>query len=419
LLVTNVVSDTATLCFQLYGKDANVVPGYRIEVTEGFRRAFVGKDSNGAGPDSTDRVDSSGQILGQPTVGTRIQVVMNTIPASVSSIDWPASVARFIPSGDLNGAFSNLSLVSGSTTYVPSAAGEAPIGYAWATYEYFSTNQAGLSDTILETFQISPLLRISITNQSDTGNVKIAASLTGATTNALEVWTTCVASQPQTIYGQPRFITVYQSNTGKPGFARTPETNDYKSQTFGWYGSFGPCVCYLMYNYVTADVGITMPAGSFNWDTGISVSNTSDDLAVFGSLGAPRQTGLVTYYLYDSNYGYVGAPVSSPLPVGFGKSYITLATEILKAIATIPGYTAPTPAIFPYVSNGGFHGYMIVKANFQYCHGYAFVANKDFNVIAQGYVASVIPDPAVKGKRSASAAADVVTKLAAGESLNN
>jgi len=48
------------------------------------------------------------------------------------------------------------------------------------------------------------------------------------------------------------------------------------------------------------------------------------------------------------------------------------------------------------------------------------VADKNFATIAQGYLAPIIPDPNIKGPyRTASAAADVITKLLAGESLNN
>lgn len=415
MVVTSVVSDTAILCFQQFGKDGNAPLQNYIRIQEGFVRAFVAKDSNGTGLDLTDRLDSSGEFLGQSAyststssgwatraVGTRIQVVMNTIPASIASISWPSSVTS-------NYGFSWLQQVSGTTTYVAGTAGAAASGYAYTTYEYYTNNQAGSSDTSLEYFDVNPQLRISTTNQSDTGSVKIAASLTGAS----ETYGTC--GDITSLYLLPRFITVYQSYSGGP----TPETTDRLSQSFGVYGVFAPCVCYMLYPYITSDVGLTMPSGVYNWDTGISVSNTTDDFAVFGTRGAPRQTGLVTYYLYDSNYGYVGAPVQSPIQVSFGKSYITLASNILATVATIPGYAAPTTAFFPYVSNGGFHGYMIVKANFQYCHGYAFVADKNFQQIAQGYVAQVIPDPAVTGnKRHAAAAADI-SRLAAGEGLNN
>jgi len=418
LVVTNVVSDTLSLCLQPYGKDNNGTPSYYIEVTEGFVRAFVAKDSNAAGYDLTDRLDSNGAILGQAdystattgpwaarAVGTRIQVVMNTIPASIASISWPSTVQA------TSGGYSWLALY-GTPSFTAGTANATANGSAIAYYEYYTNNQAGSSDINLEKFRINPRLVLSASNQSDAGNVLIAATLTGAS----ETISTCSDPSSSSTNVQPRFITEYQSF--KNG-AATPVTTDPFSTTFGIYGAFSPCVCYMLYPYITADKGITMPAGSLNWDTGISVSNTSDDAAVFGTaLGAARQTGTVSFYLYDKDYGYVGAPVTTTGTVGYGKGYVTLATAILSQIATIPGYDVPSVSTFPYVTNGGFHGYMIVKTNFQYCHGYAFVADINFNTIAQGYVANIIPDPAVKGKRSASAAADI-TKMQAGESLNN
>ena len=68
-----------------------------------------------------------------------------------------------------------------------------------------------------------------------------------------------------------------------------------------------------------------------------------------------------------------------------------------------------------------FSGYVIAKADFQFCHGYAFIADASFYNIAQGYIAQVIPDPAIKnlsGRRAPVAAADA-TNIPAGESLNN
>jgi hypothetical protein len=420
LVVTNVVSDTASLCLQPFGKDQNLMPGYYIEITEGFVRAFVAKDSNTPGPDLTDRVDSGQQFLGQAdyttatntgwysrAIGTRIQVVLNSIPASVTAVTWPPVVPA------LGGGFSDLRIVSGTSAFQAGTVGGTANGWAYCTYEYFSQNQAGLSDTTLESFRVSPWLTLSMTNQADAGNVLVGASLTGA----FDTHSGCDLPAANTTRVQPRFIIEYHSY--KNG-AETPVTTDRLSTTFGIYGAFSPCTCYLLFPYITSDMGITPPEGGLNWDTGISVSNTSDDAAVFGTKGAAWQSGKVYFYLYDKNLGYVGAPVTTVTNVLYGRSYVTLASQILAQVADVPGYPTPAVTPFAYVSNGGFHGYMIVRTDFQYCHGYAFVSDIHFNTISQGYVANVIPDPAVKGgKRTASAAADVMFLIPAGESLNN
>jgi len=425
MIVTAVNSDTLTLCLQPYGKDNNNTPGYYITIQEGFARAFVAKDSNNANVDLTDRTDGNGFILGQPdyststaalwynrATGTRVQIVLNTIPASVASITWPGTVTG-------NGGFSSFSLISSSQSFVPGTANN-PTGWAWATYEYYTNNQAGQSDTAVESFNFNPLLVLSQTNQADVSSVKIGASLTGA----FETISTCANPSTSPVYLQPRFVTSYLSYSGG---SMTAPTIDKLSTTFGVYAVLTQCKCYLLYPYVMSTYGI---GTGLQWNTGISVANTSEDAAVFGTAGAPKQTGPVYFYFYDRNLGYVGT-TGALGNVSYGKSYITNLSQLLALLTTIPGITGtgvgqvPAPAVdafaaagATYVANSGFQGYMIVRADFQFCHGYAFVADKDFANIAQGYIANVIPDPMIRGKRNPSASADI-TKFPAGEGLNN
>jgi hypothetical protein len=405
LLVTAVASDTATLCLPSYGKLNNAVPAYGITIQEGFVRAFVAADSNIAGPDATDRTDSFGQLLGQASwattaytssqaVGTRIKFIVHHLPASVAQVDWPGSVS---------GSFSSLQTVSGTYTFIAGTTGGANNGWSTQIYQYYTNNQAGQSDTTLENFTVVPLLKLSTFNQSDVGTVYAGATLTGAN----ESWATdCSSNGVTSLYVQPRFSELWQSYNA--GYVTS---SDKFSTTFGKYGEFARCICYLLFPYVTVDKGVPPPPGTFNWDTGVSVSNTTDDVNWAGtSRGAPRQTGAITFYLYDNKQGYVGSSSDSVL-YGPGKGFAGLLSNIINPLlATFPG---------GYVTNGGFHGYMVAAANFQFCHGYAFISDSLFINISQGYVASVIPDPSVKSRRVATAAADVVTLLPAGESLNN
>jgi 2-polyprenyl-6-methoxyphenol hydroxylase-like FAD-dependent oxidoreductase len=89
--------------------------------------------------------------------------------------------------------------------------------------------------------------------------------------------------------------------------------------------------------------------------------------------------------------------------------------------------------IFIMINRGEYWqcGYVIAKAEFQFCHGFAFIADSAFGSIAHGYLANVIPDPAIKGefvtvgsapvrKRTAADAGDTNSPLTpAGEGLNN
>jgi hypothetical protein len=399
------------LCLPSYGAFSSAVPAYSIQIQEGFNRAFVAADSNIAGPDSTDRVDSKSELLGAPTRGTRMKVIINHLPASVKVADivWPATVYSD------QGTFSSLKTVSGTYTYKAGTAGVTNDGYSQQTYEFFTTNQAGQSDALLESFTIIAALPLDSFNQTDVGTSYAAATLTGApggSSSSPESWSTidCTLNQPQTSYAQPRFVELWQSFDKTLG---NITSTDRLSTTFGRYADFSRCVCYLLFPYVTVDKGVTPPPGTFNWDTGISVSNTTDDVAVFGTAnGAPRQIGTVTFFLYDNKQGYIGSSSDSVL-YGPGKGFAGLLSNIIAPLqATFPGTGG-------YVANGGFHGYTIAAANFQFCHGYAFISDQTFNQISQGYVASVIPDPAIKSRRVASAAADTVNRLPAGESLNN
>jgi len=456
MIVTNVNSANAALCLLDYGKgkgedhhdDVPVPPGniydtyqqpsffptntagnpYSIKITEGFVRAFVAKDSNGAGHDPSDRLDTGGMFLGQPDpftstprkpTGTLVQVVINNIPASVMTVDWPTTVYQ---NASPIATFSSFHRTTDAPVFT--AATGTSFGFASAIYEYFTANQTFSSDSTLESFVFSPMLRLSQANQADTHQPLIAASLYGAS----DVLSGLCAS-PNYMTGsnntvalfQPRFHLSYLSwNNGTLVGGPAGEITDPKSSLFGVYAVFAPCQCYLLFPYITSDLGIVQPAGSLNWDTGISVANTTDDVAVFGTVnGAPKQQGGIKYFFYDKNFGYALAPASTPGDVLPGRSYVTLASQLLSQIGTVPGYTAPASPVFPYVTNGGFHGYMIAQANFQYCHGYAFISDVNFNTISQGYLANVIPDPSVKSRRSPSAAADTRNPLPAGESLNN
>jgi hypothetical protein len=157
----------------------------------------------------------------------------------------------------------------------------------------------------------------------------------------------------------------------------------------------------MLFSYVAARSG---------FDTGFAVANTSSDAAVFDTLGAPEQTGPVTFYFYDQNSGYAGYYTTGS--VAFGQTYTGLLSDMLANA---------TPAI-----TGDFSGYIIAKAEFQYCHAVSYIADSNFAVSAQGYAALIIPDPAIKGLRhhynmgrTPSAAADVEEMVPAGESLNN
>jgi hypothetical protein len=437
LLVSTAV-DVAYLCYRNWGNPSgpDAFLAQKITITEGFTRAFVAKDSNGAGVDSTDRVDNGGpnslggpfpgnlaNFLGLPLNGTQVKVYLSGIPASIESVSWPSQAFNVIvpPSGPPAG-FSWFQFIAGSSSFTAGTPGDpTKPGSASATYEYVTNNQTGLSDSTTESFVFNPQLKLSATNQQDTGTVLAGVSLWPPATD--NVSSGCVAPYFAADYaalkiGRPRFATLYYSTspngnpvTGNPDATTKQLTGGLTG--FGIYETFAPCRCYLLFPYVSV---------TSYYDTGLTVANTSMDSQVFGALGAPIQGGTVTWWLYDSllkslNTTGINLPATTPGQGGYsvdltgtpvyqaGQTFQALASQILALV---------TPA------KTQFTGYMIARANFQYCHGIADITDKTFANAAMGYVASVIPDPAVKGPyRTASAAADVITKLLAGESLNN
>jgi len=373
-LKVDVKDANVLLCFPPLG----VVPGanapdYYIAITEGFVRAFVSADGN-----IFNRVDTGNPnlqspltpvvpgLLGAPTNSTQVRVVLNSIPASISSVTWPSTSTTHS-----FGGWSSWLVLTGTPTFSG--------GLATATYTFVTQNQTNMSDIQLETYYISPLLNVSATNQTDTGTVLAAAALYPFAGSAGG----CDAPKTSSFL-QPAFATLYQSSNNVTSTSAT-------STTFDLYATIIRCNCFLLYTYVTKD--------SF-WNTGMVVANTTGDAEVFGTSGAPKQLGPITFYFYDKTAGYVGATTTTAT-YGPGTSFVGLLSQILPSTVT------------------SFSGYVIAKAQFQFCHGYAFIADSTFANIAQGYLANVIPDPAIKGGTRQPAAAGDHTNLPAGESINN
>lgn len=128
------------------------------------------------------------------------------------------------------------------------------------------------------------------------------------------------------------------------------------------------CRTILLFPYVTSNGG---------FDTGIAISNTTAD-----PLGTSAQAGTCSLNWYPSGTatatstvaGAAITPTTTPTVIG-GTTYLNTASSLA------PGFT----------------GYMIAVCNFQYAHGFAFVADWGSSTTssAMGYLALIIPDPGV------------------------
>jgi hypothetical protein len=407
-------ADSILLCFPTLGVVGGGAPGYQIRITEGFARAFVDSDANNDGTFVNDRVDSGGEAgimtmntantsavaatpgyLGSPSNSTQFLVWLEGIPTSVSGISWPTALG-VLPASTTP----NAQLVFQSSGFTASA------GIAFAYYSYEAINQTGVSDINLETFAFAanvpasssmaalyytPIVVVLKSNQTVSGTILAAVS-------PPDVGEASGCNQPGTSLpanARPRFLQMYESDA--------IATNNPPSDPHRAYATVVRCNCYLLFTYVTATT-------TFN--TGIVVANTTGDTEVFGVNDAPDQLGNITFYFYDRTAGFVGSTTTTAA-INMGRSYVDLLSSILPTGVT------------------SFSGYVIARAEFQFCHGFAFIADSAFGSIAHGYLANVIPDPAIKGefvtvgsasvrKRTAADAGDNGAPLTpAGEGLNN
>ncbi|MBI1748501.1 MAG: hypothetical protein HYR55_18230 [Acidobacteria bacterium] len=122
------------------------------------------------------------------------------------------------------------------------------------------------------------------------------------------------------------------------------------------------CICHLKFPFVTNQGG---------FDSGLAIANTTRD-----PYNTAAQKGRIFLHFYGQN-----PPATNPVvitgPINGGDTWVGLASNLAA----------------------NFQGYMIARAEFQFCEGYAFIADQAFATIAQGYLAMVIPDPSQLGGR--------------------
>ena len=125
------------------------------------------------------------------------------------------------------------------------------------------------------------------------------------------------------------------------------------------------CSCNLLFPFVTNQAG---------FDTGVAIANTSLD-----PYGTSTQAGIVTLYYYGGTTGGGAAPAAQK------STSVAAGSELIFTLSNGGGFgVAATP---------GFQGYMIAVANFQYCHGFAFISDLGAQRLAEGYLAIQLDIP--------------------------
>jgi hypothetical protein len=118
---------------------------------------------------------------------------------------------------------------------------------------------------------------------------------------------------------------------------------------------------------------VTNTAG---FDTGVAIANTTADTLN----GVSPQSGPVTLTYYGTTTGGGAAPstqtTTSSVPAG---------SELV--------FTLSSGGNYGVLATPGFEGYMIVRASFQYCHGYAEITDQGAQRLGSGYLALSLDSP--------------------------
>jgi hypothetical protein len=130
-----------------------------------------------------------------------------------------------------------------------------------------------------------------------------------------------------------------------------------------------PCTCNLLFPFVTNIAG---------FDTGVAIANTTAD-----PYGTPPQSGTVVLNYYGTTTGGGAAPATQTTT-----SAVPAGSELIFTISNGGNYGI--------VATPGFEGYMIAVANFQYCHGFAFISDSGAQKLAEGYLAIQLDAPGLE-----------------------
>jgi hypothetical protein len=106
------------------------------------------------------------------------------------------------------------------------------------------------------------------------------------------------------------------------------------------------------------------------------------------ALKVALQTGTVkvTYFGFTTGGGAAPAPnTSAPVPAG---------SELVFNLSGGGGVLPPPAAgATPFPATPGFQGYMFAQAQFQLCHGFAFITDLGAQHLGSGYLAIEIDTP--------------------------
>jgi hypothetical protein len=320
------------------------IPGFAYYTESGFAPA------PGIG---VEEPSSGTELVGFADQGTRLQFTVNGIPSGATmyapayvyltgsyGAGTPYGIAVLVSQSAVSsGAFA-------TSTTIPVASSVAPPTQTIPTIAVSSGTSTIL---VYEIYYSDP-------NVQETLTVPLSVEYTSNTASNIPATTTAPATVGVEFSPQS---TVYTASATAPiprfGPSGSPQS----------LFSISPCSCNLLFPFVTNIAG---------FDTGVAIANTTAD-----PYGTSAQTGTVTLNYYGTTSGGGAAP---PLATS---SAITGGQELIFTLSNGGNFGIPaTP---------GFEGYIIAQANFQFCHGFAFISDVGAQKLAEGYLAIELDIP--------------------------
>jgi hypothetical protein len=302
-------------------------------------------------------------VAGLADHGTKLMATITGIPAGVS-LSVPTTIALVDQFGVITGnagAPSNATLVTtdawGNSSPLPP--GTLPVAGSGAII----ADSTGTATVVYEITNADPFtfetLNVPV---SVVYNTTVTADLLGTLSAQLSFAPLPAPTQtstwglPSATYPIPRFV------------------NNAPAVTVG---SIVPCTCNLLFPFITNQQG---------FDTGLAIANTTTD-----PYGTAAQDGVINLYFYGQLSGGVALDptqaqqVTPDIPTGCIYTMTLSGGGNVANCANGPTGTVPALA--------GFQGYLIAQADFQFCHGYAFITDMGAHQLAEGYIAIQLDAP--------------------------
>lgn len=319
------------------------VPGHLYNAESGFtlNNGVVGY------PGTAPASGLTGQV-GLADQGTRFTAVFNNLPAGVRLF-----VSQYNVSVGVTGVPSNLPAGTQSAQAITSEAiGDANNSIPAATA--FGTLAPGAFGGTIPVIEITPTSGTTATASWEL----ITATPTQIQSLQFAYFVTYVASPstntpaPGTVTANLRYGPASTATTATTGpIPRFLDTSKASPASI-----INICRTVLLFPFVTNQAG---------FDTGIALANTSTD-----PFGTAPQSGTCSLNWYGAA---APATPTTTATVASGTDYANLASVLVP----------------------GFQGYMIAICNFQFAHGFAFISDVGAQKLAMGYLADIIPDPAL------------------------